>query len=51
VEGPNGSTIFVDAGLEAPVVKVDENNGVKEDLYNATPTLKGGGRPRKSAAA
>jgi hypothetical protein len=51
VEGPNGSTIFVDAGLEAPVVKVDENNGVKEDLYNATPTLKGRGRPRKSAAA
>jgi hypothetical protein len=53
VEGPNGSTIFVDAGSEEPGVKADEDNGVKEDLYNATPTLKGRGRgrPRKSAAA
>jgi hypothetical protein len=51
VEGPNGSTIFVDAESEEPGVKVDEDNGVKEDLYNATPTRKGRGRPRKSVAA
>ncbi|KAE9382057.1 hypothetical protein N431DRAFT_16849 [Stipitochalara longipes BDJ] len=52
VEEPNGSTIFVDtAGSEEPEVKIDEDNGVEEDLYNATPAPKGRGKPRKAAGA